>query len=476
MRAVIACALLAACGGGTAAAPIDAATIEPIDASRPIDAAKPSPDADLSGATDVPAVPCTDTTDAVYAATATPGAAQGTILACAPDPVVALADVQTAVGTGVVATSAVAQFRIAYQTRDGSGGPAVTTARVYLPSTPRARPVPIVVAGHGSVGIADSCASSLTIDDNLPLPYAARGFAAIAPDLAGLGNAGTQDYLDNRAQGWQMLDGARALRAFMAPGITAPELVLTGYSQGGGAALSAQAVYHADGEGIGTVVATVVYAPEWPIRLNSFNYLNILRDPTQLTIFTGLSFSSVAVLRQYAWFADHTAAGVGNLFAPVAKRDGVETAAQTLCLVPFGGYVQTQMLHTGDLIDDTLRTDFLACVDGNGSGDTCTNDANASAYYQYLVANHLAIDATAGPVLMVQGGLDQIMPPAGEAACIHDKLTAAGVDVDTCVFPTADHSNIMDNHASGIAWAESVLAGGARAECDQSNALPTCTP
>ncbi len=478
MRAAIACALCAACGGSTTAAPVDAAIDHTVDAgadAKAIDAAL-SPDANLDAATDVPAVPCTDTSDAVYAATAQPGAALGTILACAPDPVLASADAQTAIGTGMVATSGVSQFRIAYQTRDGSGGPAVSTARVYLPATPRARPVPIVVAGHGSVGIADSCASSLTIDDNLPLPYAARGFAVIAPDLAGLGNAGTQDYLDNRAQGWQLLDGARALRAFMAPGITAPELILTGYSQGGGAALSAQTLYHADGAGIGTVVATVVYAPEWPIRLNSFNYINILRDPTQLTILTGLSFSSVAVLRQYAWFADHTAAGIGNLFAPAALQAGVEIAAQTQCLVPFGGYVQTQMLHTGDLIDNTLRTDFLACVDGTGTGDACTSDANASAYYQFLVANHLTADPTAGPVLMVQGGLDQIMPPAGEAACIHDKLVAESVDVDTCVFPVADHSNIMDNHASGVAWAESVLAGGPRAECDQSNTLPTCTP
>jgi predicted esterase len=478
MRVVLALAAsAAACGGGSRVAPPDGRQAD----ARP-DAlvfqhdAPPLPiDADLTAATDVPAVPCTDTIAAVYAAT--PGTGPlGTILACAPDPVVAMADAQTAVGAGVVATSAVAQFRIAYQTRDGAGQPAVSTARAYLPSTPRARPVPIVVAGHGSVGIADSCASSLTIDDSLSLPYAARGFAAIAPDLAGLGNAGTQDYLDNHAQGWQLLDGARALRALMAPGITAPELLLTGYSQGGGAALSAQALYHADGEGIGTLKATVVYAPEWPIRLNSFNYLGMLRDPTQLTIFTGLSFSSVAVLRQYAWFADHTAAGIGNAFAPAALRDGVESAAQSQCLVAFGGYVQTQMLHTGDLIDDTLRTDFLACVDGNGTGAACTGDANASGYYQFLVANHLHADPTAGPVLIVQGGLDQIMPPAGEAACVRDKLASEGVDVSTCVFPVADHSNIMDNHASGVAWAESVLGGGARAECDQSNTLPTCAP
>jgi hypothetical protein len=27
--------------------------------------------------------------------------------------------------------------------------------------------------------------------------------------------------------------------------------------------------------------------PQWPIRLNSFKYIDLIRDPTQLTIFTG---------------------------------------------------------------------------------------------------------------------------------------------------------------------------------------------
>src|ERR1700733_1066589 len=103
-------------------------------------------DADLSAPTNVPIVPCTDTTDAVYAVAPVAGAVLGQILACAPSDVLALADVQTGVGSGVVATSGVSQFIVAYQTRTVGGAPAVSTARVYLPATPRALPVPIVVA------------------------------------------------------------------------------------------------------------------------------------------------------------------------------------------------------------------------------------------------------------------------------------------------------------------------------------------
>jgi dienelactone hydrolase len=440
---------------------VDAPAVVEIDAAI---------DADLTGPTDVPAVPCTDSFATVYAAT--PGTGPlGTILACAPDEALDLAAVQSAVGSGVAVTSSVKQYRIAYQTRRGDGAAAVSTARVYLPTTPRARPVPIVVAAHGSVGLADACVPSGAADHNLPLPYAGRGFATIAPDLAGLGNPGTQEYLDNRAQGRQLLDGARALRALLAPGLTSPELILSGYSQGGGAALSAHSMIRADGPGAGQLVATVVYAPEWPIQLGSFAYADMLRQPTQLTIFTGLSNSSVAVMRQYAFFENHIGPGHGKDSVPAQFAAALDSAIQSQCLIELGGYIQTQMLHVGDLIDNTLRTGLLACIDGQGPA-LC--NGNAAAYYQFLVESQLAADPAAGPVLIVQGLLDQVMPAATEAACIKDKLVSAGVDVDTCVFGAATHGTIMDNHASGVAWAESVLAGGPRAECDQSQSLPAC--
>ena len=429
----------------------------------------PAPDADLSGPTDVPAVPCTATPDAVYQVAPSPGAAAGTILACAPDTSMTEADVQSRIGSGTTATTAVASYRIAYATRAGDGSPAVSTARVYLPHDPRARPVPVAAVGHGSVGLADSCVPSTDVDNSLPLPFAARGFAAIAPDLAGLGNAGTQDYLDNRAQGWQLLDGARAVRAMLPAGLASAELVLAGYSQGGGEALSAQALVRADGPD-NQLVATVAYAPEWPIRLDSFGYEDILKDPTQLTIATGLSRSSIAVLRQYAFFENTIGAGHGVDAFPAAAQSGIAGAITSQCLVALGGYVQVTMLHTGDLIDDTLRTGLVACMTADEANCTGT----AQAFYNFMVANVLPPDPHAGPTLIVQGLADQIMAPANEAACIADTLRSASVDLDTCVLPFADHTNIMDNHAVGVAWVESVLAGGPRSECDQTVTLPAC--
>jgi len=460
---------VSACGHG-AAIPADGAS-PMLDATATRDA--PAMKLDGPVATDVPAIACSGGSAAVYAATAQASAPLGAILACAPADAFDEAALESTVGTTEVVTSGVKTYLVAYETRDGNGNATVSTARVYLPSTARALPVPIVVAAHGSVGLADSCVPSATVDDNLPLPYAARGFAAIAPDFSGLGNAGTQDYLNQRAQGWQLLDAGRALRTLMAPGVASADMILTGYSQGGGAALSAQSLIRADGPDAGQLKATVVYAPEWPTSMSSFGYAKILADPTQLTITTGLSYSSVAVLRQFAFFENHVGIGTGAQSAPAQFQAGLTSAVTSQCLVGVGAYIQIDMLHTGDLIDPTLRAGLLACIAAQGPEAGCTG--NAAAYYNFLVANQLPPDPGEGPVLLVQGLLDAIMPAASEAACNVNVLKGAGVDIDTCVFGSADHTDIMDQHASGVAWAESVLAGGPRAECDPETQLPACS-
>ena len=78
--------------------------------------------------------------------------------------------------------------------------------------------------------------------------------------------------------------------------------------------------------------------------------------------------------------------------------------------------------------------------------------------------------------MIIQGGLDQIMQPADEAACVKAKLLSEGTDTSSCVFFTSDHSDIMDQHPTGVAWAESVLAGGPRATCPTTDTLPACAP
>jgi len=206
-----------------------------------------------------PAVACDDTTSGVYVTPAGLPAmtmdARGAIVRCAFDSTLSLSDaasqLATASDTGVTATSGATVYRIAYRTYREDGVAGVSTARVYLPTTPRALPLPIIAVAHSTVGLAPSCAPSEdpTSLENLALPWAANGYAVIATDYAGLGNEGIQGYAANHDQAHSLLDSVRALRALVDPRALGDQVLLVGYSQGGGAVLAAQGLAGAYGAG-----------------------------------------------------------------------------------------------------------------------------------------------------------------------------------------------------------------------------------
>ncbi len=463
--------------------PPDAAAIPPSPAGDaapppPDDAAPPPPDAAPPRA-DQPAIACEDALDAAYV---TPvglppltSEQRGDVVRCAPDTGYASAgDAQAAIaakGIALTATSGARVYRILYRTTRGDGSAGVSSARVYLPTVPRALPLPVIAVGHPSEGIAASCTPSkiATSNRDLALPWAALGYAVIVPDYAGLGTDGVQAYLDNRDQAYSLLDGARALRKLLAKGALSDKVALFGYSQGGGAALSAQALartYGADG----TVAAVVAFAPQWATRMNSFGYVSILRNPGGLTITTGLSKSAIAVLREYAYFGNHGAPPASGF--PASKRSGLGGAITSMCLVPLGGYIQAFEPRLGDLVDDGLRTSLLACVDANGVG--CAEPG--ASFYAFLSDNVLHADPQGAPVLIVQGLADQIMLPAEEAACTIDKLVAEGVTPDVCTDPVATHATVLPrNVMNAIGWTQAKLGGTAPPACT-STGMPACTP
>lgn len=415
--------------------------------------------------------PCVDASDDVYR---TPGAlaarALGDVLRCAPETANDLAKTKSLlVGTEVEATTGVRQYRVAFRTQRSSGTAVASTARVYLPDAPRTGPLPVVVVGHPSEGLADSCAPSKREDTlkEIALPFAARGYAVIAPDLPGLGNEGTQAYLDNREQGQALLDGARALRKLLKPGAFGTKIVLAGYSQGGGAVLSAQALartYGADGD----VAVVAAFAAQWPTRLESFGFVDLLRRPDDLTIGLGYTKPVVAVLRTYGWFAGSGRPANGGI--PLEKRASITDAIESLCLIPFGGALQARAPRVRDLIDDELRAGLLACI-ASTSDSKCAGTARE--YHAFLLKNHLPSDPKGAPILYVQGLLDTVMPVAEEAACNVAKLRAEGAPLTVCTDSMASHANVVQrNIAEVLPRIEAILAGDTVSDCEDK--LPAC--
>jgi pimeloyl-ACP methyl ester carboxylesterase len=133
--------------------------------------------------------------------------------------------------------------------------------------------LPVVVHGHGTGGMADSCApSKSTLSVAGLLPWVAQGYLVSASDYVGLGTPGLHPYSIGESEAYGLLDSARAALRFCdsSHGIVAPpaanRIVLEGHSQGGHAALFALQARESYAPEL-DVVGTVVFAPGSEPRL-----------------------------------------------------------------------------------------------------------------------------------------------------------------------------------------------------------------
>ncbi|WDF73437.1 lipase family protein [Novosphingobium sp. KACC 22771] len=175
------------------------------------------------------------------------------------------------VGEGYFADHAAVAERILYASTDGRFGRGVIEASglLYLPKGEAPKGGwPLIVWGHGTLGIADVCAPSwarpMPRDGHYIDAWVQQGFAVVAPDYQGLGTRGVHTYLQRAGEGYSVLDAARAaLKAH--PGLVANKVILTGQSQGSGAVLNAtylQPSYAPDVNLLGTVATALVWSAQ----------------------------------------------------------------------------------------------------------------------------------------------------------------------------------------------------------------------
>lgn len=174
-------------------------------------------------------------------------------------------------------TAAGAMQRILYTSNDArwKSGLLPVSGTLYLPEgAPPPGGWPLLAWAHGTLGVADSCAPSWTLHRPRDAHYMNRwleqGFAVVASDYQGLGGPGPHPYLVWEAEGRSVLDSVRAALAAY-PGQLANDIVITGQSQGSGAALGAGqiAAAYAPELRLRAIIATGVGAtfPDGPIKL-----------------------------------------------------------------------------------------------------------------------------------------------------------------------------------------------------------------
>lgn len=133
-------------------------------------------------------------------------------------------------------------LRMLYVTQRADGSLATSGGRIFIPAGPApAQGRPVVAWAHGTAGMGDSCAPSRSgnpVKDTEGWLSAmlAQGWVVVAPDYAGLGTPGPQEYLVGQSEARDVVNAVRAVRQFPAADAGARYAVY-GHSQGGHSAL-----------------------------------------------------------------------------------------------------------------------------------------------------------------------------------------------------------------------------------------------
>jgi pimeloyl-ACP methyl ester carboxylesterase len=131
-------------------------------------------------------------------------------------------------------------WRIAYWTSDAKGRPIRVTGIVVAPRERAPGPRRVIAWTHGTWGVVERCAPSLSANFwNATAPLAdlvARGYLVVAPDYPGLGSPMAHPYLIGVDTARSVLDAVRAARS-LREARAGSDFAVWGESQGGHAAL-----------------------------------------------------------------------------------------------------------------------------------------------------------------------------------------------------------------------------------------------
>jgi len=303
--------------------------------------------------------------------------------------------------------------RIRYASVDVLGEGSEVTGLVAVPAG--AAPAggwPVVALAHATTGVADACAPSRDprlagVGDQL-VALAADGYVAVATDYEGLGTDGPHPYLHGGSEARSIVDGVRAARALV------PEAgrrwAVSGHSQGGHAALF-------------TAQEAGALAPE-------------------LDLVGAVAAAPVSGIEGLV-----TRPGVGRaLLAPLV-------ASGVLAADPDADPADV-VTREGEALLDALAE--RCAVD---APDTAVLRAGSPPVAAYLASNEPGQAPVTAPVLVLQGGRDELTTPSATRATVA-ALCAGGAVVALREYPLANHATVVDAGAAEVAaWLADRFAG-----------------
>ena len=133
-------------------------------------------------------------------------------------------------------------FKVTYNTTDLNGNPVVASGMIAIPLNPTCDSLPIALYAHGTVLKRNEVPSANNQESILGKAIASRGYVTAMPDYLGLGDLpGLHPYQHAESEATSSVDILRAAKEFIADSLNftySNEVFITGYSQGGHAAMA----------------------------------------------------------------------------------------------------------------------------------------------------------------------------------------------------------------------------------------------
>jgi hypothetical protein len=402
------------------------------------------------------AVPCNDPLASVYFGAVPPSpwdaSHRGDIVKCAYDRLVTkqeMDDYYAGGGVTLGAQTDVHKLVISYWTEREVGVPILVSAELMIPAVRVASPSPLLAVGHGTVGEATECAPSLepaTNNDQIQTYlFASSGWVVLAPDYPGLGTSGTTAWQYSPDEGHSLLDATQAARKVTKPGFFSTHNVVLGHSQGGHAAISAQAYANTYGTN-GSLDAVVAYAPAY---FSNAAYAALITD---LAANLG-AVDSFTLFTSIMYIRGHLAAIEGeahkdDAFLP-AMIPQIEAAIASGCLDAETAAIGALGVTKGSQL---FTQQFVQQVGNCGALGSCASPLGMT-WKQRFVVDRPAADPTI-PLVLWAGGKDDTVTP-GYAQCGIDRLSAETNDFAACGDANADHQTII---ATSADWVRQYIA------------------
>ncbi|WP_228772053.1 lipase family protein [Actinokineospora iranica] len=318
----------------------------------------------------------------------------------------------TPLAAGELPGGAASGYQVLYASTGVGGASTTVSGLVYLPEG--AAPAggwPVLSWAHGTTGLGDSCAPTVTGSNRLAYltGWLDAGYAVVATDYAGLGTPGGHPYLDGRVAAYGVIDIVRAARAVTAE--LSPHWFAVGQSQGGHAAMFTA---HVAGR----------YAPELDFRgavahgvPSNLSYFVSLIGPTFPPSLVGLGTKTLIAYILAGLEIARPDFDLASYLTPLGKS--VVADAHTLCGVQLAARVSD--VNLADMFTKDLGDPFRQAWGA-------VFDVPVTGYDR--------------PLLIAQGDSDAVVPPSLTSRLVGD--LAANSQPHTYKTYPSDHTGTPD--------------------------------